>query len=150
MEKALEMIKKLAKKIDYKPHYLIGIARGGLIPLRFLSDMLHNPNIAVLRIEFYKKIGETHDSPKITQDIGIDIKEKKVLLVDDVADSGRSLAVAKEHLYKKGASEVRCATLHYKPSSVVKPEYFVEKTEKWIVYPWEVEETKKELGKKSF
>jgi hypothetical protein len=77
----------------------------------------------------------------------VDVKGKRILLVDDVADSGASLTVAKKYLRKLGASEIRIATLHYKPASAIKPGYFAETTEAWVNYPWEREETKKELKK---
>jgi hypothetical protein len=78
----------------------------------------------------------------------MDLKGKKVLLVDDIADSGRSLAVAKDYITKKGAKEVRTATLHYKPESASKPDYFVVTTTAWVVYPWERHEMERELEKK--
>ena len=71
-----------------------------------------------------------------------------MLIVDDVSDTGRSLAVAKDHVQKAGAEEIKVATLHYKPHSSFKPDYFVDETSAWVVYPWEVEETKRELSKK--
>lgn len=62
---------------------------------------------------------------------------EKVLVVDDVADSGRTLALVVAMLEKQGAKVVKTATLHYKLSSIVKPEFFVKETQNWIVYPWE-------------
>jgi hypothetical protein len=144
-EKLCEKIAKEVKK--YNPDILIGISRGGLVPVRILSDILDNHNIAIIKIEFYKTINETHGFPKITHPLTIDIKGKKVLVVDDVSDTGKSLAVAKDYLAGHGAKEIRFATLHYKPHSTFKPDYFIDKTDKWIVYPWEVEETKRELKK---
>lgn len=148
-EQVSTMLKELANKVEsYQPDILVGISRGGLIPVRLLSDFLDNHNIATIKIEFYKTIGKTKKFPKLTQPLQVDITGKKVLLVDDVADTGRSLAVAKEHIKKAGAAEIRVATLHYKSKSIVKPDYFIESTEKWLVYPWEIQETKRELAKK--
>lgn len=142
------MCKKLAEKIkDYNPDWLIGISRGGLIPVRLLSDYLNISNVAIIRIEFYKTINQTSDFPQITQPLQVDVKDKKILVVDDVVDTGMSIAVAKEHIKRAGAKEVRVASLHYKPKSNLKPDYFIEETESWIVYPWEKEETKRELKK---
>ncbi len=143
-----EMCKALAKKASpYRPDWLVGISRGGLVPVRLLSDYLDVPNVAVIRIEFYKTIGQTKDFPTVSQPLQVDVKGKKVLIVDDVADTGRSLAVAKEHVKWADASEVKIAVLHYKPASISKPDFFVETTNAWIIYPWEKEETKKEMRK---
>ncbi|MEM2542862.1 MAG: phosphoribosyltransferase family protein, partial [Candidatus Korarchaeum sp.] len=65
----------------------------------------------------------------------------KVLLVDDVADTGESLIVARDHILERGAAEVRIATMHYKPWSKIKPDYYSEETEAWVVYFWEYAET---------
>jgi hypoxanthine phosphoribosyltransferase len=134
---------ELATRIESKPDIIVGISRGGLVPARILSDILDVKDVAVLGIRFYKGMGKTEEKPVITQDISVDIKGKKLLVVDDVADSGRSLVFAREHL--KDAKEVRCATLHYKPVSEYKPDYFVSTTTAWIVYPWEVHEVEREL-----
>lgn len=144
-----EMCNKLVDRcISYKPDWIIGISRGGLVPARLLSDILDISQVSIIRIEFYKTIAETSGFPKITQPLQVDVKGKKVLLVDDVADTGRSLAVAKDHVKRAGAAEVKIASLHYKPKSLIKPDFYVEETEKWIIYPWEKHETERELEKK--
>ncbi len=146
--KIARMCRALAEKArPYKADWLVGISRGGLVPVRLLSDRLDISNVSIVRIEFYKTIGETRDFPRVTQPLQVDVKGKRVLLVDDVADTGRSLAVAKEHVKRAGAKEVKIAALHYKPKSMVRPDFYISTTEAWIIYPWEVEETKRELKK---
>lgn len=147
-EAAVEYCEQLASKIDFKPDVIVGISRGGLVPARILSDILDNKNLAVLGIIFYKGVGERTGSPEITQELSMDIKGKKVLVVDDVADTGKSLIVAKDYIANKGASEIKVATLHYKPHSEFKPDYYIGTTEAWIVYPWERHEVERELKEK--
>jgi hypoxanthine phosphoribosyltransferase len=142
-ETAIKNCEELSGKIDFKPDIIIGISRGGLVPARIMSDILGVHDVAVLGIRFYRGMGKTEESPLITQDISIDVSGKRILIVDDVADSGKSLTFAKEHL--KDAKEVKCATLHYKPISEYKPDYFVASTTAWIVYPWEIHEVEREL-----
>jgi len=127
---------------------LVGISRGGLVPVRILSDKMGINNIGVMGIGFYKSVGQTSKFPQITQELSKDVVGKKVLVVDDVADTGRSLVVAKEYLGRKGAAEVKIATLHYKPASQLKPDYFMDTTTKWVVYPWEQYEVERELKEK--
>lgn len=139
----------LADKVkDYKPDVLVGISRGGLVPVRLLSDVLDNFNIAIMKIEFYKSMGKTERAPVITQPLNVDLKGKKVLIVDDVADTGSSLIAARDHVKNLGADEIRIATLHYKPESKLKPDFFIEETEAWVVYPWERKEAEREMEKR--
>lgn len=140
---AIRYCEELSGKIDFKPDMIIGISRGGLVPARIMSDILGIKDVAILGVRFYSEIGKTGEGPVITQDITMDIKGKKILIVDDVADSGKSLIFARERL--KDAKEVRTATLHYKPGSEYRPDYFVETATAWIVYPWEIHEVEREL-----
>jgi len=135
--------KELASKIKasgFKPDWIVGIARGGWVPARLLSDYLENPNIASMRVEFYAAPGETLKEPIISQEISVDVRGQSVLVVDDVSDSGGSLLKVVEHLKAKGASDVRVATLHIKPGTKFKPDYFVSETGNWLLYAWEKHE----------
>lgn len=135
---------RLAKKIsasNFRPFCIIGLTRGGLIPARILSDRLGINRLYTLGVSFYTDLAVHKKKPVITQDIDADLLGKEVLVVDDVADTGMSLILSKETLLRRGASEVRLATLHKKPWSKVIPDYYVEETDAWIVYPWEYRET---------
>jgi hypoxanthine phosphoribosyltransferase len=129
------------KKSSFEPEILLGISRGGLIPLRILSDVLPEATVATVRIEFYQDIAKTMQEPRITQQVSVDVKGRRVLVVDDVADTGKSLAVLKDDLREKDSGEVRIATVYYKPWSIVKPDYYVRDTDKWIIFPHERRET---------
>ncbi|MBI4399942.1 phosphoribosyltransferase, partial [Candidatus Micrarchaeota archaeon] len=128
---------------------IVGIGRGGLVPACYLADYLGPlKTLATLRIEYYTGIAKVGKKPKITQPVTVDLKGKNVLIVDDVADTGVTLKNAKEYIYKKGASKVKIAVLHYKPWSVLKPDYYVEETKKWVIYPWMRKESLEELKEK--
>ena len=147
IDKMLSKLTAMIKKSGFEPDILIGVSRGGLIPVAILSDRL-GVESEIVGVKYYRGVKETKDKPEITQPILSNLGGKKVLIVDDVADLGHSLQLVKNYVQEKGAKEVRICTLHYKPWSVVKPEYFVEKTEAWIIYPWEVKETLTDLFKK--
>jgi hypothetical protein len=144
-----DLCQKLSEKIskNYSPDIIIGIIRGGLVPARLISDLMHNKNIATMRVESYFGIGKRKE-PKITQKLTVEIKNKSILLVDDVSDSGYSMKEAVKYLKKLHPSTIKTATLHYKPQSIFKPDYYIEETDKWIIYPWEINETKKRLEDK--
>ncbi|MFH1393996.1 MAG: phosphoribosyltransferase [Candidatus Micrarchaeota archaeon] len=146
-DKAAQMCERLSEKIDFVPDMLVGISRGGLVPVRILSDKLGVNDVGVMGIGFYKSVGQTSKFPQITQELSKDVEGKKVLVVDDIADTGRSLVVAKEYLRRKKAAKIKIATLHYKPASQLKPDYFMDTTTRWVVYPWEQHEVARELKK---
>jgi len=150
-DEVYDLTLKVAEKIwksGFNPDILVGIARGGWIVARLLSDFLDNSNVTSIRIEFYKGIAETGEKPQITQPLMVDVKDKKVLICDDVADTGHSLIAAVEHVKERGAKDVKVATLHLKPWSSYKPDYFVVETDAWIIYPWEIRETISKLVSK--
>jgi hypoxanthine phosphoribosyltransferase len=134
----------LADKITasgFSPDMIVGIARGGWVVARILSDLLDVNDLASVKISFYKGVYDTAKKPLIVQPISESSKGKRVLIVDDVADSGESLILAKNHILENGARDIKIATLHLKPWSKVVPDYYIESTESWILYPWELRET---------
>ena len=60
---------------------------------------------------------------------------KEVLIVDDVADSGRTLEFV-HGICRQYASRIRTAVLYEKPRTVLNCDYVWKKTDKWIVFPW--------------
>jgi uncharacterized protein len=139
-DRIYEMLLDLALRIrnsGFKPDYIVGVSRGGWAPGRILSDLLENSHTVNIKIEFYLGIGKTAQIPEITQPLSEDIAQKYVLVVDDVADSGRSMQVAVEHMIRKGASGVKTATVYYKPQSIFKPDFYADSTPDWIIFPWE-------------
>ncbi|MEM4347575.1 MAG: phosphoribosyltransferase family protein, partial [Candidatus Altiarchaeota archaeon] len=67
---------------------------------------------------------------------------KKVLLVDDLTDTGESMLLAKNHVYELNAEEVKTATLIHKEQSSFKPDFYAKKIEKWVwvILPWNIYE----------
>lgn len=146
-----DMLLQLAEKIrenGFKPNVIVGVSRGGWPPARVLSDLMDNPNLANVRAEFYLGVAETKGEPTLTQPVSVTVAGKKVLVVDEVADTGKSLKLVKEHLIEQGAREVKIATVYYKPWSVVTPDYYEKETSCWIVFPWEIKETVRKIVKK--
>jgi len=136
------------EKGAYEPDCLVGIARGGWIPARLLSDLLGKDDVSNLRVKFYRSVAETGSRPEIVEGVQRDIRGKQVLIVDDIADTGESLIAALEHVREKGAEEVRVATLMKKPHSKLTPEFFAEETSDWVIFPWEVNETARGIAQR--
>ena len=147
----VRMTLKLCEKIknsDFKPTAIVTILRGGLVPARILSDCLKITRFYVMGVSFYSDVATHKGEPVITQPLSVNLEGNQVLLVDDVVDTGESILVAKEHIKSLGTKEVRIATLHKKPWSKFTPDYYLEESDAWIVYPWEYYETLDSLKKK--
>ena len=144
-EKIFDLTYQLCEKIKnsgFSPDCLLGISRGGLSVVRTLADFFGIYDVHVVRIVYYKDIKSTQKKPILIQDFDEkDFKDKKILIVDDVSDTGGSLDLTVNLMKKKGIKNFKIATLLLKPWSILKPDYFIEETKKWIIYPWEIGET---------
>lgn len=132
----------LIRESGFKPDLIVAIARGGYLPARIISDHLGVMNLADFRIEHYQGTRKSSRAD-IRYPLPERIKAERVLLVDDVADSGDTFEVAFEHVNQKiEPTELKTAVLHYKTASSCRPDYFADKVEKWrwIIYPWAVME----------
>jgi len=132
----------------FTPDIIVAVSRGGFDPARILSDELNIRSLASLQVIYYAGVNERSDEPQVKYPLNADISGLNVLVVDDVADSGNSLRVVKKYVEGLGPREVRIATLHYKPWSNFKPDYFAESAEKWIIYPWEPRESIEDIREK--
>ncbi len=137
----------MVKESGFAPDIIIAISRGGLVLGRLLSDLLNVSDLRTIRIRRYSGIGETEEL-RIDIPVLERLDGKNVLVVDDVADMGDTLQAAIEHVEQQGAKEVKSLTIHYKPWSKVMPDFFIQKTESWVVYWWEYAETARSLFNK--
>jgi uncharacterized protein len=147
-----EMMLAQAQKIQtskFHPDIIIGVARGGLIPSRILADLLEIHDVAVITVEYYVGFGKTLQEPVLKQCLTAPLTGKRVLLVDDVSDCGKSLQLAKKHLQTQRAVEIKVATLYSKPRTITMPDYFEKETSRWIVFPWEYKETMRKILQRS-
>lgn len=133
----------------FVPDVIVGVSRGGWVPARILCDLLNAPALANIGVEFYTGIGETKSRPRLAQPLSLTVSGKKVLLVDEVAETGGTLKLAKEHILREGAEELRTVTMYTKPWSLIKPDYYEKRTSRWIVFLWETRETIQSIAKGS-
>jgi hypoxanthine phosphoribosyltransferase len=134
------------KRDGFNPDVIIGVSRGGWSPARVISDILENSNLASIRVEFYSDIYKTTDEPVITQQITIPIRDKKILVVDDISDTGKTLKLLHTELSKQ-AREIKTVTLYCKPWTGYQPNFYAKLTNAWIIFPWERHEMIKTIGK---
>lgn len=121
------------------PDLIVGVARGGLIPAGAIGYAIGVKEMGAINVEFYTDIGATLPEPIILNpqlDVA-SLEGKKVLVVDDVADSGKTLDLV-VNLLKETAAEVKSAVIYTKPSTIFEPDFSWKKTDQWINFAWSV------------
>ena len=117
---------------------IVAIGRGGLTIGLILSDFLRTP-IASITIQSYTDI-KKQGALEITEKLGKSIRGKRILLVDDNADSGKTFKRALSYLAAFHPKHITTAAIFYKPWSTYRPDYVAETTKRWILFPHEVTE----------
>jgi hypoxanthine phosphoribosyltransferase len=143
---------KVAAKMNesgYRPDVVVGLTRGGWVPARILCDQLVCKNLFSIKVEHWGITAQTDNKAKLVQELGIDVRGKKVLLVDDITDTGESLMLSMDHVKSKGPSEVKCATLLHINHSKIVPDFYGAEVKKenwrWFVFPWNFKEDMRNL-----
>lgn len=132
--------RELAEQIHtdgFAPDIVLGIARGGLPIAGGIAYALGTKVVGTLNVEFYTDVEKTLDEPVVLPPM-LDLSAlsgARVLVVDDVADSGRTLELVVRYIADHAESS-RIAVLYEKPASVVHPDYVWRTTDRWIVFPW--------------
>jgi hypoxanthine phosphoribosyltransferase len=133
-------VRDLATEIvdsGFEPDIVLAIARGGLGLAMGLGYALDVKNLSAVNVEFYTGIDQRLDVPIMLPPTpaAVDLSGLKVLIADDVADTGKTLehvrAFCADHV-----AEARIAVVYEKPWTEVHPEYVWRRTEKWIDFPW--------------
>lgn len=135
-EKGVIAIAQAIEHHNEDPDYVVGIARGGLPGAIILSHALDLP-FAAVEADYYD--GEERNE---TVEVGefTDIPTGNVVIFDDIVDTGETMAAIKSIVegMTGNKSEVITAALNVKPDREFDPDYWVEETDAWVVYPWEV------------
>jgi hypoxanthine phosphoribosyltransferase len=121
----------------FRPDVVVAIARGGLTVGGALAYALDVKNCGAMNVEFYTGIDQRLDVPVVIPpalDL-LDVAGLRVLIADDVADTGHTLKLVREVLVQHVA-EARTAVLYRKPHSVVEPTYVWREVDRWIDFPW--------------
>ncbi|MFX0163088.1 MAG: phosphoribosyltransferase [Candidatus Hodarchaeota archaeon] len=144
-DEVYELCKELAKIVKtykYNPDVVIGLSPGGWFPARVLADLLYIPELISLEIKQYNPLSYSHVVPppvEIKYPIQEDsCKGKKVLIVDDLTDTGRNLEAGEKYVKKLMPSEIKTACLQFLYVSEAKPDYVAEFIHEWYwyIYPW--------------
>ncbi|MDT7905384.1 MAG: phosphoribosyltransferase [Sulfolobales archaeon] len=133
----------LAERIidsGYRVDVIIAIARGGLVPSRILADRLGVVDVISLKVEHWVQTASKNPEARIKYPYSVDLSGKNVLIVDDIADTGDSLILAKDYAKRNfNPKEIRTATLQVitQTTKYVPDYYYLEvKDWAWFMYPW--------------
>ena len=142
------------KDAGFKPDVIIGVARGGWYLARVLCDLFLLKDLFSLKVEHWGVTATITGEAELKY--GLDdaaikkLRGRKVLIADDVADTGDSLKLVTEYAKSLGAKDVKTATMHHKTSSSFIPDFYGElvKEWKWVIYPWSIHEDVMDLVEK--
>lgn len=136
-----EAVRELAAQVldDYQPDLILSIARGGLLIGGALGYAMDIKNVSVINVEFYTGVDERLEQPVMLPPTpkAVDLSGMKVLIADDVADTGETLKLVQDYCAETVA-ESRTAVIYAKSRSIIQPDYVWKKTDQWINFPWSV------------
>ena len=143
-----QLIESTAPEINkWKPEVILAIGGGGYVPSRYLRNFI-DCHLVGVSIQLYKEDETQHeDGPKVIQWLDHNslefMKGKKILIVDEMDDTRRTLSYVVNRLRNEGFSELGVFVLHdkkkEKPALDVEKYWSGEKIDAriWVVYPWE-------------
>ncbi|MEM0272834.1 MAG: phosphoribosyltransferase [Thermoprotei archaeon] len=126
------------KQDGFRPDLVVAVSRGGVVPARIACDVLGIMDLLSVKVDHWLQTGDHTEKAVIKYPLSIELTGKRVLVVDDIADTGSSLEVAKNHVLGLGASVVRTATMQTLQTSSFNPDYTGERVSEWawFIYPW--------------
>ncbi len=136
-------VRDLAQQVvdsGYRPDLVLSVARGGLGLGMGLGYALDVKNLSAVNVEFYTGVDERLEMPIMLPPTpaAVELAGLKVLIADDVADTGKTLEIVRDFCAGHVA-EARTAVIYEKPGTVVLPDYVWRRTDRWIDFPWSAE-----------
>lgn len=146
---------RLARLIEdsgWRPDVVVAVARGGYVPARLVCDVLDIHDLLSVQVLHWGRAAEITAKAHVKYPVPVKLEGKKVLIIDDICDTGDSLIVARKHLEEAAApAEIRTGVMQWISSvAKIKPDYYVEEVKDWVwyQYPWcRVEDTTNFLEK---
>ncbi len=142
-EEVVNWTYELAKKIEesgWRPDIAVSIARGGYVPARLLCDFLDINDLVSVQVLHWGRAAEITSVAHVKYGFQAELRGKRVLLIDDICDTGDSIIVAREYIEKNySPAEIRVAVMQWISSvAKIKPDYYVDEVKEWVwyQYPW--------------
>ena len=135
-----KVVAKNVRKSRFQPDMIIGLSRGGLVPSRNLADFLGVKDLISIKVEHWGVTATKDGKAELKYPIKIDLKGKKVLIVDDITDTGDSMKLAKDYVKSLGPAEIKTTALIHINHSKFVPDFYAEEIDKdkwtWFIFPW--------------
>lgn len=136
-----ENIKEIANKIKkdaYRPDIVIALARGGFVPARVICDLMIIKDLVSIKVDHWGVTASKDGKAHLRYPINVDLTGKKVLIVDDITDSGDSMLIAKEFVEKLNPKEIKTAAIFHLKHSKFIPDYYSKELVNWVwvMWPW--------------
>jgi len=135
------LVAMLAEKVGSDYDLVVAITRGGLVPAGILAYRLDLREILVAGVEFYTTGGKTHEAPRFGHFPDAELlRDKKILVVDEVWESGETMAAVLERTRAAGGRPMS-AVIHYKPGRsrvALEPDFYAALAHGWVTYPYKV------------
>ena len=125
------------RQSGWRPDVIVGVARGGWVHARLQCDLLGVKELYSVKVDHWGVTATKDGKAKLTIPLTGDVKGKRVLVVDDITDTGESLTMAVNHIKEHDPADVKSATLMHIAGSKFVPDYFgVEVSWAWEIWPW--------------
>jgi hypoxanthine phosphoribosyltransferase len=122
------------------PDTIVGLSRGGWVPGRLLCDRLGVHRLVSVRAQHWGVTATPDGTAKLSEGLSGPVEGQKVLVVDDITDTGESLALATDHVREQGPARLETAAFLHIAHSKFVPTYFAEEIPRtgwvWVVFPW--------------
>jgi xanthine phosphoribosyltransferase len=145
-------IMKMIIADDYNPDIIVGIARGGLVPARMVADYLFKKDLLSIKTEHWGVTATMDGKAVLKEKLNYDVSGKKVLIVDDITDTGESMRLSYNYIKSLNPAELKTTSMLYVNGSSYTPDYYGKGLSKeewaWFVFPWNVYEDTYNLSKK--
>ncbi len=132
------------KQSGFYPDVIVGLTRGGWLPARLLCDLLAVKRLYAVKVEHWGVTAQPDGKARLVQGLTADISNNKVLIVDDITDTGESLSLAKDHVAESNPIELRSATVLHITHSRSEPDFYEVRVPKeewaWFIFPWNLHE----------
>ena len=147
VEEFIAILVRRIRAVGFAPDLIVAIARGGFVPARLLADHLDVFDMDSIKIEHYQGVNRQRLA-RLRYPLAADVDGRRILVVDDVSDSGETFELALEHIRGKGEpAQLRTAALHHKETSSYRPHFHAGQLEqwRWLIYPWAIREDLRSL-----
>lgn len=139
--------RKIAEKTraaGFKPDVVLALSRGGLVPARIVCDLLIVKDLVSIKVDHWGITAQKDGAARLRYPVDIDLEGKKILIVDDITDTGESLSLALDWVKKQNPAEAKSAVVYHINHSKTVPDFFGEEMKScdwaWIVWPWNLVE----------